>query len=720
MKIALVGNQNSGKTTLFNVLTGMNAKIGNWPGVTIERKTGIIKGTTYEITDLPGIYSLSPYSVEEDVSRKFIFEENPDVIINIVDSTSLERSLYLTTQLLELDSKVIVALNMVDILEKKGLAINEQKLEQILGTKVIKISALKEIGIDELIKEITIPKSYNKLYIYDAIMEKTIQQVENLIHSEMNNKRFIAVKLLEDDNRFEELNTSKIKKIQQDLANNYNTDLEEMVATERYEFIEQAKKETVSYLNSNFNITEEKYLVEETSKETISDKLDKIFLNKWLAFPIFIAIMFLVYYLSVGVIGRFTVDWISDFVDTFGEKVRTGLEIIGTSRWINSLVVDGIIAGVGAVLGFVPQLIILFTCISILETTGYMSRIALLLDKVFRMIGLSGKSLIPFIVGAGCSVPGIMGTRIIENQDEREMTTILTPFVPCSAKLPIIALFSGYFFEEKSGLISVSLYFFAIATIIVSAILMKKFVFKNTSSTYISELPEYKLPNIKYVTKDVLDKTLSFIKRAGSTILICSIVIWFLLSFSLKFEYGVNIENSILARLGKTISWIFYPMIGTNSWGATVSAIQGLVAKEQVISSMSVIAGLAEDTVEGSQIFKSGVFDFFTASSAYAFMVFNLFSAPCFGAIGAMKRELGENKKILKVVTFQIVFAWCLATIVYQIGTIIEKGILNFFNMIVLSIIGLILFVMLKQKKLGNSECRGCPYCKDYEKEKKH
>ena len=361
MKIALVGNQNSGKTTLFNVLTGMNAKIGNWPGVTIERKTGIIKGTTYEITDLPGIYSLSPYSVEEDVSRKFIFEENPDVIINIVDSTSLERSLYLTTQLLELDSKVIVALNMLDILEKKGLAINEQKLEQILGTKVIKISALKEIGIDELIKEITIPKSYNKLYIYDAIMEKTIQQVENLIHSEMNNKRFIAVKLLEDDNRFEELNTSKIKNIQQDLANNYNTDLEEIVATERYEFIEQAKKETVSYSNSNLNITEEKYLVEETSKETISDKLDKIFLNKWLAFPIFIAIMFLVYYLSVGVIGRFTVDWISDFVDTFGEKVRTGLEIIGTSRWINSLVVDGIIAGVGAVLGFVPQLIILFT-----------------------------------------------------------------------------------------------------------------------------------------------------------------------------------------------------------------------------------------------------------------------------------------------------------------------------------------------------------------------
>ena len=716
MKIALVGNQNSGKTTLFNVLTGMNAKIGNWPGVTIEKKTGIIKGTNHEITDLPGIYSLSPYSVEEDVSRKFIFNENPDVIINIIDSTSLERSLYLTTQLLELDSKVIVALNMVDILEKKGLAINEQKLEQILGTKVIKISALKEIGIDELIKEITIPKSNNGLYIYDARMERTIQQVENLIHQEMNNKRFIAVKLLEDDKRFEEFNTSKIKNIQQELVQNYDTDLEEIVATERYKFIEQTKKSTVSYINSNYEETSKKYIVEKQFNETISDKLDKIFLNKWLAFPIFIAIMFFVYYLSVGVIGNFTVDWISNIVDTFGENVRTGLEIIGTSGWINSLVVDGIIAGVGAVLGFVPQLIILFICISILETTGYMSRIALLLDKVFRKIGLSGKSLIPFIVGAGCSVPGIMGTRIIENQDEREMTTILTPFIPCSAKLPIIALFSGYFFGEKSGLVSVSLYFFAIITIIMSAMIMKKIVFKNTSGTYISELPEYKLPNIKYVAKDVLDKILSFIKRAGSTILICSIVIWFLLSFSLKFEYGVNVENSILASIGKTISWIFYPMLGTNSWGATVSAIQGLVAKEQVISSMSVIAGLSEDTVEGSQIFKSGIFGFFTASSAYAFMVFNLFSAPCFGAIGAMKRELGESKKVLKVVTFQIVFAWILATVVYQIGNGIEKRMFNIPNIIATTIIISIVLLILKQRKSKNDKCRGCPYCNDCKK----
>lgn len=701
MKIALVGNQNSGKTTLFNVLTGMNAKIGNWPGVTIEKKTGTIKGTSHEITDLPGIYSLSPYSVEEDVSRKFIFDENPDVIINIVDSTSLERSLYLTTQLLELDAKVIVALNMADILEKKGLIINEKKLEQILGTKVVKISALKETGIDELIKEIERPSDTNRLYIYDAKMEEAIKQVESQIHPEINHKRFIAVKLLENDERFEDLNTYKTKNIQQELVQNYDTDLEEMIATERYQFIEQVKRQTV----------EEKPL-----KETISDKLDKIFLNKWSAFPIFVVIMFLVYYLSVGVVGSFTVDWIAGIVDNIGESVRTALENIGTSEWVNSLVVDGIIAGVGAVLGFVPQLIILFICISILETTGYMSRIALLLDKVFRKIGLSGKSLIPFIVGSGCSVPGIMGTRIIENQDEREMTTILTPFIPCSAKLPIIALFSGYFFGEKSGFVSASLYFFAIAIIIVSSMVMKKFIFKNTSSTYISELPEYKLPSIKYVAKDVFDKVVAFIKRAGSVILICSIVIWFLLSFSFKLEYGVNVEDSILASIGKTISWVFYPILGTNSWGATVSAIQGLVAKEQVISSMSVIAGLAEDAQEGSQIFESGIFSFFTASSAYAFMVFNLFSAPCFGAIGAMKRELGGTKKMLKAIAFQTTFAWILATIVYQIGSRIEKGTFNLPNIVVIAIIIAIVVLILTQKKNKGSECSGCPYCKDCEK----
>ena len=695
MKIALVGNQNSGKTTLFNLLTGMNAKIGNWPGVTIEKKTGIIKNTDYEITDLPGIYSLSPYSVEEDISRKYVFEEKPDVVINIVDSTSLERSLYLTTQLLELDTKVIVALNMADILEKKGIKIDIKKLEELLGTRVLKISALKGTGIEELIKEIKNSKTLEVTKIYDQNIENVINDITKALSKNIPHKRFVAIKLLEEDERFDNLNTINIKKISSQISQRYDTDLEETIATQRYRFIENVKSKTFKKIKT---------------AETISDKLDKVFLNKWLAFPIFVVIMFLVYYLSVGVIGMYTVDLVGGIVETFGENVGVFLDDIGTSDWLNSLVVDGIIAGVGAVLGFVPQLIILFVCISVLETTGYMSRIALLLDKLFRKIGLSGKSLIPFIVGSGCSVPAIMGTRIIENQDEREMTTILTPFIPCSAKLPIIALFSGYFFGESSGLVSASLYFFAITVIILSAILMKKFIYKNTSSTYISELPEYKIPNLKYVAKDVFDKIVAFIKRAGSVILICSIVLWFLLSFSLSFEYGVDVEDSILASVGKKISWVFYPMLGENSWGATVSAIQGLVAKEQVISSMSVIAGLAEETEEGTQIFASeGIFGFFTAASAYAFMVFNLFSAPCFGAIGAMRRELGGTKKMLKAVTFQTIFAWLLATLVYQIGSGLENGTLNIANIAIISII-VILVCLILFRKDKEKECAGCPY----------
>lgn len=436
-------------------------------------------------------------------------------------------------------------------------------------------------------------------------------------------------------------------------------------------------------------------------------------LNKWLAFPIFVVIMFLVYFLSVGVVGSSTVDWVADGMDALGEWTNGALESIGTSEWLNSLVVDGIIAGVGAVLGFVPQLIILFLCISLLETTGYMSRIALLLDKLFRKLGMSGKSLIPFIVGSGCSVPGIMGTRIIENPDEREMTSMLVPFIPCSAKLPIIALFSGYFFGEYSGLISASLYFFAIIVIIVCAFIMSKTKFKNTSSSYISELPEYKRPSAKYVAKDVWDKVMSFIKRAGSVILICSIVIWFLLSFSFKMEYGVDIEDSILASVGKTISWVFYPVLGENNWGATVSAIQGLVAKEQVVSSMAVISGLAEDVEEGSQIFGEGtVFGGFTAAAAYAFMVFNLFSAPCFGAIGALRRELGSTKKMLKTVCFQTLCAWILATIVYQIGSRIENGSFNIANILVIAIIiAVIAFIIAKSIKRKNKGCSTCPYC---------
>ena len=701
MKIGLVGNQNSGKTTLFNCLTGMNAKIGNWPGVTIEKKVGKIKGTNYEIIDLPGIYSLSPYTTEEEVARRFIFEENPDVIINIIDATALERSLYLTTQLLELDCNIIIALNMSDMLLKKGLKIDVQKLSEKLGTKVVKISALKEQGISELIKSINetlvIGQKYYRKNIYDTNIENTIKNIQLNLPSNLKNKRFISVKMIEYDNRFKKYNTQIILDNINKLSEKYDIDVEEVIATQRYLYIENVKKECIT---------------QKIKKETTTDKLDKIFLNKWIAFPIFIVIMFFIYYLSVGVIGKFTVDYASEKVEQLSTIFSEALLDWNASEWLISLIIDGIIAGIGTVLGFVPQLIILFLCISFLETTGYMSRIALLLDRVFRKVGLSGKSLIPFVIGSGCSVPGIMGTRIIENDAERKMTAILTPFIPCSAKLPIIALFSGYFFKENSGVVSASLYFLAIVVIIFSSIIMKKFVFKTFDSTYILELPDYKIPSIKYIAKDVFDKVISFIKRAGSVIFICSIIIWCLLSFSCNLTYGVNIENSILASIGKTISWVFYPIIGKNSWEVAVSAIQGLIAKEQVVSSMAVISGIIQTSNEQSEIFANeGAFYFFTKSSAYAFMVFNLFSAPCFGAIGAMKRELGGIKNVLKAVVFQTILAWCLSSFVYQIGIRIEEGVLNLTNIFILFVIlCLMCIIILSNIKNKNSECNMCPY----------
>ncbi len=651
MKIALVGNQNCGKTTLFNALTGLNQKIGNWPGVTIERKIGIIKGTNYELVDLPGIYSLSPYTSEECVSRDFILNEKPDVIINILDATNLERSLYLTTQLLELDTKIIIALNMEDLLEKKHIKIDTKKLSSLLKTPVYSISAYKESGIEELIKGIDKQTNKNFIKIYNENIENVIKELSVNFD---NHKRFFAVKVLEEDKNIGKL-SDKIKKITKKLSKNYDVSLEEEIATERYTFIE--------------NITMECY--ERKNYDNITDKLDKIFLNKWLAIPIFIIIMFLIYFFSVGVVGTYTTEILSHLIDNLTKYTEELLFSLNVSNWLISLIKNGILAGVGAVIGFIPQLFILFLLISLLEVSGYMSRISLLLDRMFRKIGLSGKALIPFIVGCGCSVPGIMTTRILEDENERKMTSILTPFIPCSAKLPIIALFSGYFFDKYSGLVSASLYFFSIIIIMVSAFIMKKFIYKGNASAYVSELPDYKLPDLKYVLKDVIDKIMAFVKRAGTIILLCSIIIWFLLSFSFNLHYNVSIDESILATIGKKISWIFYPLLGTNSWAATVSAMQGLVAKEQVVSSMAVIAGFSDEVNASSVLFNHGsAFGFFTPLSAYSFMVFNLFSAPCFGAIGAMRKELGSVKYMLKAVAFQMILAWILGTLIFQIGSL--------------------------------------------------
>ena len=649
MKIALIGNQNSGKSTLFNALTGSNQKIGNWPGVTVEKKSGFIKGNNeYEIIDLPGIYSLSPYTNEEEISRNFLLNEKPDLIINIIDAT---------TQLLELDTKVVVALNMCDLLEKKGLTINENILSKEIGVPVVKISALKKQGINVLIDTIKDNKiSKIDKEIYEKDIEKSLKNISNNL--KCVNKRFVAVKLFERDIKLTfDIDTALLNKEINETEKKYESDTEEIIANQRYNFIVKVKQKCVTSKKSK--------------EKSITDKLDNIFLNKWLAIPIFIAIMALVYFLSVGIVGTYTVDLVDSLFSYLSEQTSIGLTNLGASDWAVSLVCNGIIAGIGAVLNFVPQLIILFICIAILETSGYMSRISFFFDKLFRKFGLSGKSLVPFIVGSGCSVPAIMATRTIEDENEKQATIMLTPFIPCSAKLPIITLFAGYFFTN-SWLVMISLYVMAITIIVLSSFILKKFFFKTQSTTFISELPEYKLPSFMYIVRDVWEKTWSFIKRAGTVILLCSIVIWFTVSFDWSFNYGVDVENSILASIGNCFAWFFYPIVGKYNWAITVSAIQGLVAKEQVVSSMAVIAGLAEEVTAGSLIFSStGIFGFLTPVSAYAFMVFNLFSAPCFGAIGAMHKEFGSTKKTLIAVAFQIGIAWLLATLINCIGSLI-------------------------------------------------
>lgn len=544
MKIALVGNQNSGKTTLFNLLTGTNQKVGNWPGVTIERKVGIIRGTDFEVIDLPGIYSLSPYSTEENISRRFLFEEEIDLIINVIDATSIERSLYLTTQILELGFPVIVALNMMDIADKRGIKFDLNTLEKRLDTTILPISALKKTNVFNLIQTIKQGEYRRNLYqhIYDHELEECISKLEPMVDTK--HPRFTAVKMIEKDVMFNDLRNEAIDLLVSELEKKYKRDMEQVIADERYRYIEFVRDEAV-----------------DARKElmTATDKLDNILLNRYLAIPIFMLIMFGIYYLAAGPVGSFTVDLVSIGIEYVSDWMTSFLEGVGASTWSVSLVVDGMIAGVGAILNFLPQLIILFLLISLLETTGYMARIAFFLDRIFQKVGLSGKSLIPFIVGSGCSVPAIMSARTINDETEKKMTIMLTPFIPCSAKLPIVTLFAGYFFGDNSGLVSTSLYFLAIVLIMVSAFLMKKILFKDKISSFILELPEYKLPSVKYILHDVVSKAWAFIVHAGSVILIASIVIWFLISFNWEMQYGIPVDDSILAWFGNLISWIFYP-----------------------------------------------------------------------------------------------------------------------------------------------------------------
>ncbi len=695
MIVALVGNQNSGKTTLFNALTGANQKVGNWPGVTIERKEGHVKGTDITVVDLPGIYSLSPYSSEEKISRNFVLEHHPDLIINIVDATSLERSLYLTTQLLETGVNMIIALNMYDLVKKRNIHIDKDKLEAMLKTTIVDISAKTGEGVDHLLEHI---KKYdvkeNKLLnIYPDDVHVALTSVrQDLAKADVENDYFYAVKTFEgEDDYIKHISSATKEKIEK-VEKKYDMDGEELIACLRYDFIDEVKKEC--FTNEEIEIREK----QANKKISWTDKLDKIFLNKWAAIPIFIAIMALVYILSVGLVGGLTVSfvdalfngseeiefnffglvWTTPFeIAGIGPGLGGWLESIGASPWAVSLVADGIVAGVGAVCNFVPQLIILFICLSLLETTGYMSRISFLLDRVFHKFGLSGKSLVPFVVGVGCSVPGIMASRTIEDENERKATTILTPFMPCSAKLPIISAFAGFFFGTYAWLVSLSFYFLAIIVILLFGIVMKKFIFKGSHTTYISELPEYKAPSFIYVFRDVVDRTGSFLKRAGTIILLCSVVVWFLGSFTWEFKYvdgtEILINDSLLANIGMTFAWVFAPMLGGNmSWGAAVAALTGLVAKEEVIGSMTTIAALAGE----GELFTAAdtVFNFFNPMTAFAFMTFNLFSAPCFGALGAMKNELGSTKSMVKSALFLTGFAWIVASLIGSVSWIITAA----------------------------------------------
>lgn len=769
MNIALVGNQNCGKTTLFNALTGSNQKVGNWAGVTVEKKTGIIKGTSHTLIDLPGIYSLTPYTAEEAISRNYILIEKPDLIINLIDATCLERSLYLTTQLLQQNCNIIIALNMCENLQKKGQVVDENKLQNILKVPCIKINALNNENLPNLVNLINKNmQEKNNINIYSNDIENLINKITDYFTPKIS--KFCAIEILENYTKINKYNTlilndniktsatkgdkNKVKSTKKECflskifnKNTYNTQTKNenilienkhnreidnntnlIINNKTYKFnnlkskyINKNQKKLFKKLKLfkidknnnennlydvptfNYNLIESdiislqknytldichilaflrydfienvltKCLTKTTPppKQTLTttQKLDKIFLNKFLAIPIFIFFMALMYFLSVGVIGKYSSSAIASGFNGLSCLAEAKLSNIGVNKIIISLLCNGIIAGVGSVLNFVPQLIILFLYISLLETTGYMSRISFILDNFFNKIGLSGKSLIPFIVGSGCSVPAIMSTRTIEDSNEKQTAIILTPFIPCSAKLPIISLFVGFFFGS-SWLVTTLIYIFSILLIIICAYFIRKFILPSFNNSLIFELPEYKKPSFKYVLKDVTQKTTSFIKRAGSTILICSVIVWFLVSFNWKLQYDTNIQNSILASIGNLLSWVFYPFLGTFSWGATVSALQGLIAKEQVISSMTIIAGISENG--GNLIFSpNGVFGFFTPVTALAFLVFNLFSAPCFSAITTMKKELGSTKKTIIAVTFQIITALIIANLVTLFGNLI-------------------------------------------------
>ena len=700
IQVALAGNPNCGKTTLFNGLTGATQYVGNWPGVTVEKKEGKYKeDKDIKITDLPGIYSLSPYTLEEVVSREFLLNGNVDVVLNIIDGSNLERNLFLTTQILELGIPTVVAINMLDVIEKRKDTIDYKKLSEELGCPVLPISALKNTGIKELMAQVkkAAGTKFSAKNIYAGKVLNALNTIETSLPSSIEASRrfFYAVKLFERDDKIEAaIKTSADASVIEACEKSMDDDSESIITDARYTYITSVIKNCYK----------------KGSKEvlTTSDKIDRIVTNRVLALPIFALVMWFVYYISVTTVGTIVTDWTNDVL--FGEIIPPAVDSFLTSiqcaDWLHGLIVDGIIGGVGAVIGFVPQMLVLFFFLAILEDCGYMARVAFIMDRIFRKFGLSGKSFIPMLIGTGCGVPAVMASRTIESDRDRKMTIMTTTFIPCGAKMPIIGLIAGAIFHGASW-VAPSAYFVGMAAVIISGIMLKKTkLFAGDPAPFVMEMPAYHMPRAVNVLRSMWERGSSFIKKAGTIILLSTIVLWFLQGFGWeKGAFGMvdDIDHSILSSIGQTFAWIFSPL-GWGDWKAAVASVTGLIAKENVVATFGQLYGFAEVAEEGNE-FWGQLSASFTPLAAYSFMIFNLLCAPCFAAMGAIKREMNNTKWFWIAIGYQCGFAYVCSLIVYQLGSLVNGGSFGFGTIVgFILLIGLIYLLVRPSKESDTAE----------------